>query len=88
MHDNETPEERKRRLWIEATQTISPDADLVERLHMMKHGFGKQDPATMLHRQVALGEMTPAHAQRVWDLYRLTYFEELSDEEQASGVRP
>jgi len=67
---------------------ISPDDVLVDRLHQMKHGFGKQDPATMLHRQVALGEMTPAHAQRVWDLYRLTFFTELSDEEQASGVRP
>ena len=52
----------------EATQSMSPDHILVDRLLQMRDGFAKVVPAEFLARQVALGEMTAKHATRLLDM--------------------
>ena len=49
----------------DAIHSVSPDHILVDRLVQMRDGFCAADPAEMLARQVALGEMTQAHADRL-----------------------
>ena len=55
-------------MYNKATQSMSPDYILVDRLLQMRDGFAKVVPPEFLARQVALGEMTARHAQRLLDM--------------------
>ena len=71
-----------------AIEDISPDAELVRRMYLMV-GPDLNAVFDLVSDLAYTLQITPAHAQRLHDLFGATYFTELPDEQQAwAGGRP